>query len=112
VPAQEWLAQAIPARNRSPWTLASEQPLRLPASGSATLRVAARLGRFAEQLQYTLTQPPEGIAIEKCAADRSGVTLTLRSEQAKPGLKGNLIVQAVNGRAVWGTLPAIRFFVE
>ena len=48
------------------------------------------------QVKFTLNQPPEGITIQEVSDGRDGVAIVFRAEpgKAKPGLKGNLIVDA------------------
>ena len=74
------------------------------------------------------SEPPEGITLGKLSAASEGAEIELRSDaaKAKPGLKGNLIVNILQGqalaatpkkkqgnqrRATVGTLPAIPFEV-
>ncbi len=67
---------------------------------------------------FQLSEPPEGIAIQSVSPDPDGLAILLRADatKAKPGLKGNLIVEAFAEGAVnssrrlpLGTLPAIPF---
>lgn len=126
VPSKDWIV-AVSGRGRSGAgvRLLGETPVKIRAGGTARVRIAAPRGRFANQIRLELNEPPEGIAIQKVSADRDGVAIVLRAQdgKAKPGLKGNLIVNAfmernvtpkggkkVNRRRVQlGTLPAIPF---
>ena len=80
------------------------------------------------QVRVELSEPPEGIAIKKVSPDRQGLAILLSAEdgKAKPGLKGNLIVEAFREwvpksrdskptgpkrRTALGMLPAIPFEV-
>jgi hypothetical protein len=79
--------------------------------------------RSRKGLQLELNSPPEGISIESATPTRDGVTLVLRvvADKAKPGLKGNLILDAFREpapnpaakkpaqRQPLGILPAIPF---
>ena len=49
-----------------------------------------------DQVRLTLDEPPAGVTLEQFSAGADGLTLVLRAEaaQAKPGLQGNLIVEA------------------
>jgi hypothetical protein len=49
---------------------------------------------LAGRVQLELSEPPEGITIEKVEPARQGAEILLHSDAAKvkPGLKGNLIV--------------------
>jgi hypothetical protein len=60
------------------------------------LRLEVRAGSAAEQIHLELDEPPEGLTIEKETASRQGTELVLKCDAAKikPGLKGNLIVNA------------------
>ncbi|MBI3279746.1 MAG: PPC domain-containing protein [Acidobacteria bacterium] len=129
VPAQEWLVQvAGPPRTRRPWKISSGHPVKLPAGGAAPVRLSLPVARFASQLRLSLSEPPEGIAIESVSRAWDGFSILLRADAAKvkPGLKGNLIVEAFVERAATGrdgskrtaarrqplgTLPAIPFEV-
>lgn len=93
---------------------------------TAPVRVLIPLGPLANQVQLALSEPPEGIAIQEVARVRDGLTIWLRADadKVKPGLQGNLIVDAFIVRAATagqtkqqasprrqplGTLPAIPF---
>jgi hypothetical protein len=80
-----------------------------------------------EKVQYELSDPPAGVAIKEVLPVPGGAEIVLQcdSAKAKPGVKGNLIVDisgertppAANGRPAaasrqrvpLGTLPAIPF---
>jgi hypothetical protein len=127
VPAQEWLVRVSgPVRFRAPSEIAPAIPVKLPSGGTATVKLLLPLGRQADQLRLALNEPPDGITIEKVAPALDGVSFLLRADaaRAKPGLKGNLIVDAFlerpaaagtkqggMRRLLWGTLPAIPFEV-
>jgi hypothetical protein len=118
---------AITGKKRSPprMKIMGEVPVRLTAGGAGRARIAAPLGRRVNQVKLALNEPPEGIAIQKVVPDSKGVTIVLRvdAQKAKPGLKGNLIVDAFIERVIpakggrkggkrrypMGTLPAIPF---
>lgn len=125
VPAHDWLARVTgAARGRAQWKLASDKPVKLPAGGSAAAKLTMPLGRFAGQVHLALNEPPEGVAIQRVTASRDGVSILLQTDAAKvkPGLKGNLIVEAYMERQgtptgkktalrrqTLGMLPAIPF---
>jgi hypothetical protein len=90
------------------------------------VRVRVPLGRFAGDIHLALNEPPEGIAIRNVATgpDGLGILLSADAAKVKPGLKGNLIVEAflertagvpaakkqgAQRRQPLGTLPAIPF---
>jgi hypothetical protein len=113
---------------RVPIKVTSPEPLEIPAGGTARfqVRVPPLPANFAPKVQYELSEPPEGIALRNASPVRDGTELVLQCDaaKAKPGLKGNLIVnisaervaQAANAkqqanrqRISLGTLPAIPF---
>jgi len=126
VPAEKWMVHALrggPARQG--WRIESPGPsLKLPADGTASLRVPLPVPQFARQLRCALNDPPEGISIVRVDPINDGLEVVLRVDgsKAKPGLRGNLIVDvsmerpaAAGGpprppqRVPLGTLPAIQF---
>jgi hypothetical protein len=103
-------------------------PVRIPAGGTARLRLGADLGAMAllEQFRFELHEPPEGISVRKITLAGKGIEIEVQADAAKvkPGLKGNLIVDAFatepppgakgkfrpnRPRAPVGALPAIPF---
>ena len=128
VPAQEWVASVSgAARVRTAWKSASDKPVRLPSGGLVPVKLSMQLGRFAGSVHFELNNAPEGIAIKHVATTFDGIAITLLADASKikPGLKGNLIVDAYTERFVnplaagkketrkqtIGTLPAIPFEV-
>jgi hypothetical protein len=109
VPARE-LRVAISGRwmSKAPARIISETPLRIPVGGTAQVRVAApgialAGGKGGPQTRPSLelSEPPEGITIEKVEPSRQGAEIVLRSDAAKvkSGLKGNLIISAFPAKA-------------
>jgi hypothetical protein len=103
-----------------------KEPVKLPAGGTASVHFSLPRGPFLKQLQLALKEPPDGITIQKVSLTGEGVTIALQADAAKvkPGLKGNLIVEAFmegapnarpskprmnRQRPSLGTLPAIPF---
>lgn len=85
--------------------LLAEEPVKLSAGGTATVRFTSSRGGAASP-QLELHEPPEGITIQKTSVDRGSVTLVLSADpKVKPGLQGNLIVQASPGRAAKAPKP-------
>jgi hypothetical protein len=100
-----------------------DKPVRLPAGGAATVQLFAP-PRFANGVEMALNDPPAGVSIQSITPARDGVSVVLRAQadKAKPGLKGNLILEvfrevaANSGRQAprrqpLGTMPAIPFEV-
>jgi hypothetical protein len=93
------------------------------------VQVAAPTGGFGNRFKLELNEPPDGITLGKVSPGSEGAEIELHSDaaKAKPGLKGNLIVDIFPGqglvaaaknkkkgnqrRASVGTLPAIPFEV-
>jgi hypothetical protein len=116
-----------PARRvfQPPMAVQSEQPVRIPAGGTAEVRVRTSAARGAE-VQIELSDPPEGIGVESVRRTDDGLALVLRAEagKAKPGVKGNLIANVFQKRtettkegktreyrSFMGPLPAMPFEV-
>jgi hypothetical protein len=113
---------------RTPIQVTSHEPLEIPAGGTARfqVRVPPLPNNLLTKVQYELSDPPEGIALRNASPVRDGTEIVLQCDaaKAKPGLKGNLIVnisaervaQPANGspqanrqRVSLGTLPAVPF---
>ncbi len=113
---------------RTPIRVVSQQPLEIPAGGTARFQVQVPTlpANFAPRISYELSEPPEGIALRGASPGGDGTEIVLQCDaaKAKPGLKGNLIVnisadrvtQPANGKAAanrqrvsLGTLPAVPF---
>jgi hypothetical protein len=123
VTEKAWMIRVIGAgAPRPPVRAASEKPVKLGA-GSAPVQIIVA-PRLAGTVQLALNEPPEGIAIESVTPVNGGLAVKLRTDpaKAKPGLRGNLILDAfverpdakvaVRRRQLLGTLPAIPFEVE
>jgi hypothetical protein len=103
--------------------------VRIPAGGTARLRVGMPSSPFFDNVQFELGDPPAGIAVQNVSPGRESAEMVLASDaaKAKPGLKGNLIVNvyatrtpggnkadkapAAARRVLLDTLPAIPFEV-
>jgi hypothetical protein len=127
VPAQDLKVTAIKRGvTRTPIRILNELPVKIPAGGTAQVRVAMSANRSFDKVQFELSEPPEGITVRSTASDQTGTDLVLHSDAAKvkPGLRGNLIVgvfgertpaagagkaKANRQRIPLGTLPAIPF---
>jgi hypothetical protein len=126
VPVKDWMCEVTGAPRpnaRAAWKVDSETIVKLPGGGTAGVKVAVN-ARLTDTIRLELDQPPEGIAIQDIETTRDGVNIVLRADPAKvkPGLKGNLIVDAfierepnpgapktARRRVPLGTLPAIPF---
>ena len=131
-PSRELMVAVGRIRWRSlPAQLAGSGPVRIPAGGTARVRVKAprrpRLGK----IDLALSAPPQGITLQNVRAVPDGLAFQLKAEgeAAKAGFADNLIVEAFgevtvkkqgeNGgeavdqkqRVSLGILPAIPFVV-
>ena len=118
-----WMVRVIGAgAGGVPWRSITK-PVKLPAGGTAALDLFVP-PRLQNGVRLALNDPPEGISVQKVTEKPNGISLVLQVEgdKAKPGLRGNLIVDAFreaqnqpgnqNRRRVpLGTLPAIPFEV-
>lgn len=126
VPAKELRVAVSDQRMaRGTVTILDDVPIRIPAGGAATVRVAAPSRSLAGAMQLEVGDPPEGIIVAKVTSSRDVAEILLRcdAEKVKPGLKGNLIIGAFTSRPAAGkdkapanrprapaaTLPAIPF---
>jgi len=124
VPAQEWKVAVARGFGRGGVKILSATPVKIPAGGTAVVRLDAPARAFAQQIKLELSDAPEGISLGEIAPARDGTELTLRAdaEKIKPGVKGNLIVKAIASRSApagkakgpgnrqpAATLPAIPF---
>ncbi len=101
----------------------SEQPVKIPVGGTAGVQVRMSWSRTG-QIQVDLSDPPEGIAVDRVSWTERGLALILRGDaaRARPTLKGNLMANAFlqttvtekdgktrEVRNLIGPLPAIPF---
>jgi hypothetical protein len=110
---------------RVPSRIVSAEPVRIPVGGSSAVRVSIPPGyaTFAN-IQFELSDPPEGFTVSDSAVLQTNGTFALHADPAKikAGLRGNLIVTVsgervpaanapsqVRRRVIIGTLPAIAF---
>jgi Bacterial pre-peptidase C-terminal domain len=97
VPAREMDVLVLQRRaGRAPLKIVSATPLKIPAGGSGTVQVGFQAAKMAGQIQFELSNPPEGVSLQGTTTDQAGLEITLQTDAAKikPGLKGNLIINA------------------
>jgi hypothetical protein len=129
VPAQDLEVAVVGrARPRGAVRLLAAGPVKIPAGGTARVQVGLPTTTASGKVQLELSDPPDGIALREVAPAGEGSELVLACDAAKvkPGLEGNLIVNAFaenapapgkqkappnRRRASLGTLPAIPFEV-
>jgi hypothetical protein len=115
--------------DRAPLRLAfiGSSSIKIPAGGSAGVKVRTPGAQFTNNFQLELSAPPDGISIENVSSVGTEMEVLLRSDpdKIKPGAKGNLIVnimakrqpatntvlpaRANQPRPVVGVLPAITY---
>lgn len=102
----------------------SETPVRIPVGGTVEVHIRMSWSREG-QIQVELSDPPQGIAVDRASWIERGLALVLRGEaKAPPGLKGNLMANAFlqttvteqdgktrEARNFIGPLPALPFEV-
>ena len=125
VPAQEWLVDII-GRGRAaiPFRLREQKEIKLPSGGTAELHFIGPHGPLVQSVKMTLSEPPDGLSIQKVTVSDDGIKVALRADAAKlkPGWKGNAIIEAsvervpdvqkgkvkpIKRRVSLGMLPAI-----
>lgn len=128
VPASQWLVAVLGRGVGAPAIrAASQSALRIPSGGSAKLQLVGPPWLVRDQLRFLLDDPPDGIEIASVNNDGGGITLVLRADakKVKPGVQGNLIVDAfrelsvtpanskrpTTRRVPLGTIPAVPFEV-
>lgn len=105
--------------------LSDSAAVKIPAGGTARVRLNVPPFALGDRFELELSEPPDGISIEKVGAANPGSEIVFKADpaKAKPGLKGNLIVNVIAGRApaakakkqaavrrtAIGVLPAIPF---
>ena len=125
VPEDAWMVRVVGAgAGGLPWRVVG-QPVKLPAGGMTALELYMP-PRFQNGVRLALNEPPEGITIQSISEHQNGVSVVLnvQADKVKPGLKGNLILDAFRDapppanvknaqrrRQPLGTLPAIPFEV-
>ena len=128
VPAEDLKVAVVGTpRTTSTMSVLSTVPVKIPTGGTARVRVNVPGRSFFGAVQLELDDPPDGITIEEVSFARRQDEIVLRSDAAvvEPGLKGNLIVNAVAARTgedsgkgkeqrkkrriLLSTLPAIPF---
>jgi hypothetical protein len=95
VPTQTAMLWLVGNDRRKPLWSPQENRLRIPVGGTALLRLPVPQGQMGNQIQFMLSDPPDGIGITDVS--QAGGFLQVRfsaDPKVKPGLTGNLIVEA------------------
>jgi len=125
VPARQLMALVVGGRRNAPVTqLAGEGPLKIPAGGTAQVRVFSPAMAFLrDSLHLELSDPPPGVTLQGVQKLPAGVVLVLKADKEHVGYADNLIVSAAaetqlpaqgnqparKQRFSLGVLPAIEF---
>lgn len=124
VPEDAWMVRVIGTGSSGmPWR-PIDKPIAL-RPGAATRVVLSLPFRLQTGVRLALNDPPEGISVESVTPERNGASVVLRvqADKVKPGVKGNLILDAFRDaaptptagnrprRQPLGTLPAVPFEV-
>jgi len=75
----------------------AEGPVKLPAGGTGRAQLSVPKGDLAKELRIELDDPPKGFAIKELVPegdDKVALVLAVDAKEAKPGLAGNLILNA------------------
>ena len=124
VPESEWMVRVIGQGAPANLRAASDKIVKLPAGGSVEIKLNVP-PRLAGDVKFSLNDPPPGVTMLGMSADGNAVAVVLRAagDKVKPGVKGNLIIDAyverpapnqganARRRQPMGTLPAIPFEV-
>ena len=102
-------------------------PLKIPSGGAARVQISLPPLVDLGNVQFELSDPPDGLTLEKVSPSKDGAEILLRSNASKiqAGLKGNLIINvfavrkpdaaakapAAMRRLPLGSLPAMPFEV-
>ncbi len=125
VPAQEWLVAVAGRYWPAPVIAGSNMTVQVPVGGTVRVQVPRVGGPLARQVALELNDPPKGLTLDSYDMRLTGGTIVLKADtKAKPGTRGNLIVdafmvrqpgagarprQAQARRVPIGCLPAIPF---
>ena len=97
VPAREWLVCVTPGRGgQAPLDVDCPLPLRVPAGGSAEVRIRLTKWIADQGMDLELSEAPPGIGISTTRSCPGGLAFDVTADPAmvKPGFGTNLILQA------------------
>ena len=97
VPAKGFTVLVQKARWRvPPVEIVSDSPVRIPAGGSAEVRMKTRRGSALKEMKLELNGPPEGLTLGNVSVVANGLAFQLKAEKdvVKSGFADNLIVEA------------------
>ncbi|MBM4041933.1 MAG: hypothetical protein FJ290_25845 [Planctomycetes bacterium] len=129
VPTKDWfITMGGGGRGAPPVKFAGSGPAKLASGGTGRVLFSLPKAFPPNELRFELDDPPKGITIKEVLAEADAVALVLAldAKEAKPGLKGNLILHAIREvtpeakegqprrapvRTPLGLLPAVPFEV-
>jgi hypothetical protein len=87
---------------RSPVRVTGNQTLRIPAGGLVRIPIQVMLAPASAitKLDFELSEPPDGLDLRPPVEGGNEIVIQCDAAKAKPGLKGNLIVNLVGERTV------------
>jgi len=97
VPAKEFIVLVQKAKWRvTPVEIIGGSPIRIPAGGSAEVRIKTRRGAALKEMKLELRKPPEGLTIGNVSAVANGLVFQLKAEKDvfESGFGDNLIIEA------------------
>ncbi len=97
VPSQELLVAVQKSKWRVPAVkLAGSSPVRIPAGGTAQVRIKTRRSKVLQEIQLELNEPPEGLTLHDVTVVPEGLVFKLKADKdaMKSGFADNLIVEA------------------
>jgi hypothetical protein len=116
VPKRVFIVDVMGAGRKAPAATVEGMPIRVPAGGSAPVKLAIpALPAALKNVQLEIDDPPAGLTLEGAASAPGMVTFTLKAKPDAPkvGFADNLILEIfaeTNGqRASMGILPAVSY---
>jgi hypothetical protein len=97
VPAKDWTVMITGRPDANPcMECARNEHIRLVLGGTAKVRAMAPKGSKTNELKVELSDPPDGIAVDKIIPEAMGIAIVLSADakKVKAGLRGNLIFKA------------------
>jgi len=97
VPSQELLVKVQKAKWRvPPVELVGDGPVRIPAGGTAQVRIRTQRGRILKDIQLELNEPPEGVTLHGVSVVPEGLAFQLKADKdaMQSGFADNLIIEA------------------
>jgi len=111
VPADQGLVSVGSVRRFSApaWGFNASSPVKIPAGGTAEVRLPDVRGALGQGIKLQLRDAPEGLSLGELREGFMGRVLEVKAdaEKIQPGLKGNLLVELLMERAVRGMPPRL-----